>query len=358
MKYLRLIPILLLGAMLTSCNTNEKLYYAKEYDKVIQRLAPEICKGNKNPKRINLVAASYNNANRFDYERIQGLKASGQPDVWPEIYQRYCSMKGRSEALDCFPSSVKNEILRNRIHYVPLNFDDDMMVARNKAESFLVAKANQLLNSGSKADAEEAEKYVKQLICTNQENSNLPLLQKKKLLLSCDHVEIVVVGKDEHPLLAEFVDAAMAFDEGEVPENVVCSSRWKMPRKGDAQMLVVVNDIQITPNRLDEVTFKETNDGKTVKVTDYSQNKSVTVSGTIKYMDCDGYRTFEKATVPFVVKSTFKNDYTTIKGDREACSAETLSRLDSHPVPVPTDESMLLDAAKKLNDLIAAELRK
>jgi hypothetical protein len=62
--------------------------------------------------------------------------------------------------------------------------------------------------------------------------------------------------------------------------------------------------------------------------------------------------------VPFEVTSTFKNDYTTIKGDREACSAETLSRLDSHLVPVPTDESMLLDAARKLNDLIAAELKK
>jgi hypothetical protein len=58
------------------------------------------------------------------------------------------------------------------------------------------------------------------------------------------------------------------------------------------------------------------------------------------------------------VTSTFKNDYTTIKGDREACSTETLGRLDSHPVPVPTDESMLIDAARQLNDLIATELKK
>jgi hypothetical protein len=58
------------------------------------------------------------------------------------------------------------------------------------------------------------------------------------------------------------------------------------------------------------------------------------------------------------VTSTFKNDYTTIKGDRDACSAETVSRLDSHPIPVPTDESMLIDAAKRLNDLIATELKK
>ena len=58
------------------------------------------------------------------------------------------------------------------------------------------------------------------------------------------------------------------------------------------------------------------------------------------------------------MKSTFKNDYTTIKGDREACSPETLSRLNSKPVPVPTEESMLIDAAKKLNDLVASDLKK
>ena len=353
MKYLRMIPVLLLGAVLTACNTTKKLYEAQQYDQVIQRVAPEVCKGKMNDKDINYVAASYHKANQADHERIQALKATGQPDVWPEIYQRYCSMKGRNDALKCFPSKVKKGI-----NYVKLDLDEDMMAARNHAEAFLVAKANQLLSTGSKVDAEEAEKYVKQLRLTNKENNNLPLLQKKKLLLSCDHVEIVVVGKDERSLLEGFVYAVMAFDEGEIPENVVCSSKWKKPRKGDAQMLVVVNDIQITPNRLDEVAFKEINDGKTVEVTDHSQNKSVTVSGTIKYIDCDGYRTFEKATVPFEVKSTFKNDYTTIKGDREACSAETLSRLNTNPVPVPTDESMLMDAARKLNDLIAAELKK
>ena len=152
MKYLRLIPLLLLGAMLVSCNTTKKLYEAQEYDQVIQRVAPDICDGDMNAKRINYVAASYHKANQADHERIQSLKASGQPDVWPEIYQRYCSMKGRNEALSCFPNNVKKGI-----NYVKLDLDEDMTVARNHAEAFLVAKANQLLETGTKADAFEAE---------------------------------------------------------------------------------------------------------------------------------------------------------------------------------------------------------
>ena len=351
MKYLRLIPALLLGAMLTACNTTKKLYEAQEYDQVIQRLAPDICDGDMNASRINMVAASYHKANQADHERIQALKASGQPDVWPEIYQRYCSMKGRNDALKCFPTKVKNGM-----NYAKLDLDEDMTVARNHAEAFLVAKANQLLNTGTSADALEADNYIEQLWRTNKDNSSLPELQKKSLLRQAERVLVSVDNDDERPLLRDFVGVVLHFDAGEVPANVVPATRRMRLRSDDAEVRAVINDIQVTPDRLDEVTFKETNGAKTVEVTDHSQNKPVTVSGTLKYYDAYGYRSL--ASVPFEVKSTFKNDYTTIKGDREACSAETLSRLDSHPVPVPTDESMLIDAAKRLNDLLATELKK
>ena len=351
MRYLRLIPALLLTTLLASCNTTKKLYEAQEYDQVIQRLAPDICDGDMNANRINMVAASYHKANQADHERIQALKATGQPDVWPEIYQRYCSMKCRNKALACFPNKVKKGM-----NYVKLDLDDDMNVARNKAESFLVAKSNQLLSTGSKTDALEAEDYIEQLWHTNKDNSNLPQLQKSCLLRSADHVLLTIENEDRRSLLPAFVETALAFDAGEVPYNVTCAPRKPKRNGNDAEMLVIVKDIQVTPDRLDEVTFKETNGGKTVEVTDHSQNKSVTVKGTIKYYEANGYHAL--ASVPFEVKSTFKNDYTTIKGDREACSAETLSRLNTKPVPVPTDDSMLIDAAKKLNDLIAAELRK
>ena len=342
MKYIKLIPVLLLGAMLTACNTTKKLYEAQEYDQVIQRVAPDICDGELNAKNINYVAASYHKANQADHERIQALKATGQPDVWPEIYQRYCSMKGRNEALSCFPTHVKNGM-----NYVKLDLDDDMMAARNKAEAFLVAKANQLLNTGSKADAVEAEKYIQQLARTNRENSSLLNLRKKQMLRSADVVTLRIA--DDRQWSDEMLQAVLGFADGELPFQVAYTS------KASALVTVDIETIDVTPVRLDEVTFKETQNGKTVMVSDHSQNKTATLKGYIKYRDALGHGI---GVVPFEVKSAFKNDYTTIKGDREACSAETLERLNTQPVPVPTDESMLLDAAKKLNDLLATELKK
>ena len=347
MKYIQLIPALLLGAMLTACNTTKKLYEAQQYDQVIQRLAPDICDGDINAKRINLVAASYHKANQADHERIQALKATGQPDVWPEIYQRYCSMKGRNEVLKCFPREVKRGM-----NYVPLDLDEDLMAARNRAESFLVAKTEQLLKSGSKSDAEEAGKYIDQLRHTNRDNANLLNLEKKQKLYLVDKVEFGF--QSDYELPNGFEELVFAFDANELPSGMaqVCVSR--SPKNPFAY--VIVDQVKVSPIRLDEVTFKETNEGKSVEVTDHSQNKSVAISGTIYYyLKSDRQPSHA---VPFEVTSTFKNDYTTIKGDREGCSSETLSRLNNKPVPVPTDESMLTDAAKKLNDLIAAELKK
>ena len=342
MKYLKLIPVFLLAALLASCNTTNKLYEAQEYDQVIQRLAPDICDGDMNANHINMVAASYHKANQADHERIQALKATGQPEAWPEIYQRYCSMKGRNDALKCFPTKVKNGI-----NYRKLDLDDDMMAARAKAESFLVAKANQLLNTGSKADAFETETYIKQLARTNKENPNLMNLRKKHMLCTADVVTIGIA--DESDLPSYLVLAIYDFDEGEVPYALART------KASSAKVVVHVDDVEVSPIRHDEVTFKETKDGKTATVTDHTQSKSATLKGGIEYRDNDSRRI---GVVPFEVKSNFKNDFTTVAGDQTACSAETQKRLGGMPVPVPVDESLLIDAAKKLNDLIGQELRK
>ena len=177
-------------------------------------------------------------------------------------------------------------------------------------------------------------------------------LQKKLALYSAESVEFGFLS--DYNLPPDFQDVVFGFEENELPREILGIHVLKKPKHPFAY--VVVKQVSISPMRLDEVTFKENKNGKSVDVTDHSQNKSVTVSGYIRYFANDAKR--ELGVVPFEVKSTFKNDYTTIKGDREACSAETLSRLNTKPVPVPTDESMLIDAGRKLNDLIAAELRK
>lgn len=292
-----LLPLVLMTVVLTtSCNTTRKLYEAQAYDEVIMREAPKVCSGRINNKNIGLVAASYHRANQADHERIQALKATGQPDVWPEIYERYCSMKGRNEALSCFPKRLKQDI-----NYTKLNLDEELTAARNKADAYLTASLTQFL-SAPEADPDEADRMIQRLEEINPENSKLNGFKIKSL-----------------------------------------SKRY-----GDLSRLmhVEIHKHQVSPDRDETVTFKESANGLTAAVTDHVCSKSATIKGKVRFIDPKSKRSL--LTVPFETSSKFNATYTTVDGPRQACSEQTLARLNQPRIPFPTDESMLRDAESQL----------
>ncbi len=352
MKYTKLLPFLALCLSLTACTSYEKLYEAGSYDQVVQKLSPRICSGHIRLNQVNLVASSFHKANQIDHERIQTLKASGKPEAWPEIYQRYASMKGRNDALDCFPENIKQGI-----GYASLDLDDELSAARNKAESYLVAKSDMLLNSGNKSDAKEADKLIEQLSRTNPQNKHLQELRTKSMLHQAEHALLRFENPYRVPVPQDFAATVLQFDANEL-EKASCPIDLSKQRKTDYDLIVRIKLLNKswTPERLDAVTFEEKNNGKTVKVTDQTQSKSMTIKGQIEYYDID--KGHIRTIVPFEVTSSFKHNFATIEGDREACSEQTLLLLKEKQLPFPNDDSLLIDAAKELNNMIAKELTK
>ena len=350
MRYLNFIPVILLCGMTVSCNSYKKLYEAQEYDQVIQTLSPRVCDGDLKPEHVNWVAASYHKANQADHERIQQLKAAGQPDAWPEIYQRYCSMAGRCEALSCLPSQVKRDI-----NYAPLDLNEDMTVARNKAEAFLMAKINQLLGTHNSDDAAEAGSYIMQLRHTVPNNSHIQEYGRVAMLHQAEKVMVGFDNEKELPLPRGFVAELLALDANALPSNITTTLKDKGQR-ADVHVYVVLKDVKCKPDHLDKVAFNETLGDKVAKVTDYTMSKSATVSGIVEFYDASVNRV--RFSYPFEVSSDFNYQYATVEGDREACSEETLHRIENPSLPFPTDESLLLDAARELNRQLTVELAK
>lgn len=349
MRYLKIVPALLLCGITVSCNSYKKLYEAQEYDQVIQNLSPEICAGDMNPKHINWLAASYHKANQADHERIQELKTSGKPDAWPEIYQRYSSMAGRYEALSCLPEQLKKDI-----NYAALDLNEEMTVSRNKAEAFLMAKINQLLATRNRDDAIEAESYIKQLRHTVPTNSHLMEYRRAAMLHQAEKVLVCFDNERECSLPRGFVSTLLSFEENSVPSNITSSE--KRGESYDLCVCVVLKDVKSEPDRLDEVSFSEINNGKKTQVTDYTMSKSATISGIVEFYDTSMKRV--RSSYPFKISSDFNYQYAIAEGDREACSQETLNKINNPALPFPTDESLLIDAAHELNRQLAIELAK
>ena len=274
-----LLPIALLACVLaTSCNTNKRLFET---------------------------GMAYHQANQADHDRIMELKNTGSPDVWTEIFERYCSIKGRSDEMAQFPPEVKRNL-----KYRPLDLDDEITAARNKAEAYLAAKANQLLSS-SNPNLDEADRLIRHLERVNCDNTQINDLKLKSL------------------------------------------SR----HYGDISRLmhIEVFDRQVGPNRDETVSFKESQNGLTATVTDHQLSKTATIKGKVNFIDPKSRRML--LSMPYEVSSKFEQSYTTVDGPQGACSAQTLERLKQKPVPFPTDESLLNDARNQLVDLIYQKIQ-
>ena len=278
MKHL-IVPIALLACLLaTSCNTNKRLYKT---------------------------GVAYHQANQADHERIQELKATGKPEIWPEIFERYCSIKGRSDEMARFPEEV-----RRSLRYVPLDLDEELTQARNKAETYLTAKISQTLSAPS-PDLDLTDHLIRDLERVNRDNSQLNDFKLKSIAR----------------------------------------------RYGDLSrmMHLEVFHQHAGPNRDETVSFKETREGLTATVTDHNLSKSATVKGKVVFVDPRSKRLL--LAYPYEITSNFNYTYTTIEGSREACSEQTLERMKQQPVPFPTDESLIEDAKAKVIELIYQKIQ-
>ena len=274
-----LLPIALLACVLaTSCNTNKRLYET---------------------------GMAYHQANQADHERIQALKATGNPDVWFEIFERYCSIKGRSDEMSHFPPEVKKQI-----NYRPINVDDELNGARNKAEAYLAAKISATLDSET-PDLDRVDKLIKDLERVNRDNTRI----------------------------TDFKLKSMAKRFGGL----------------DKLMHVEVLHHQVGPNRDESVSFKETNGSLTATVTDHKLSKSATIDGKANFIDPKSKKML--LSLPFKMTSNFEHNYSTVEGPQEACSAQTLESLKQKPVPFPTDESLLQDARQKVVEMFYQKIK-
>jgi hypothetical protein len=351
MKYLTLSSMLLIPIMF-ACNTPKKLYEEKAYDQVIQKLAPDICEGRIKAKNVNLVANAYHKANQADHERIQSLRASGKPEIWPEVYQRYSSMKGRNDALKCFSNNVKRSF-----GYTKLDLDEELIGSKNKAEQYLAAKAGLLLNTKEKSDAEEALNYISQLQRINPQNTNVQDMYFKAMLYTSDNILIQMDNERSMPIPADFEEQLLDFESTHADKTMAkIDTRNNKSTDYDLVINIRLQNKNITPDRIDAVTYKEKMNGKEAEISEKTQSKSLTIKGKIEYVDRQRRKVL--FTSPFDITSNFKHNYATLKGNIEACSEQTKSLLNSRELPFPTDESMMIDAAKQLNTLLSTTLSK
>ena len=86
------------------------------------------------------------------------------------------------------------------------------------------------------------------------------------------------------------------------------------------------------------------------------QNKYAKVAGQLQIIDTRTNSLVRRE--PISVNVDFENYASTFRGDKRALTKDSRSRIGNQPLPFPSDENMLLEAAELLKPVVKDKIRK
>ena len=339
LKYIILCLSILINYSVKAQNTN-----TSELDKTIDKLIPKAKKNKLNEKQLALFTNSYHEANGIDHKTIMKLKESGQPDIWIEIYHRLNSINERQNKIKPLLGSIKNIM-----NFKELNLNTEISTSKEKAELYICAKVNLLLKNINNDNITEANNLINQLYKINPQSGNIGDLMLKSAVLQSNRILFKVISPIELYIPQKWNEIILDFDDNNiygVPFDVVQNKNTKY----DLMIRIMIDEKNISPERIDEVTFVENKDNISAVVTDKTMTKFATLKGKIQIIDVKNDEIL--INTPYFVTSTFRHQYAEVSGDKSACTEETLYLSTRQVIDFPSDESLLEDTSRKLNQLI------
>ena len=333
--------IILCLTILISYNIYSQEVNTAELDKNIDKLIPKAKKNKLNEKQTISLMQSYHQANEQDFKRIMELKASGQPDIWMEIYDKSVSIDERQKKVDVLPNKVKSAI-----NFKSLNLDNEITNAREKAELYICAKANLLYKDINEENLGEARKLIRQLYKINPQSKNIDELMLKSVILPSKQIIVRVATPTELQVTQNYAKIILDFDNNTVygrPFDAVPDK----DKDYDLMIRIMIEETIISPERIESVTFEEKKDNARAIVTDKTMIKSATLKGKIQIIDVENDEIM--INTPYNVSSTFRHQYAETSGNTSACTEYTIELLKRKHIDFPTDNSLLEAAARELN---------
>lgn len=151
-----------------------------------------------------------------------------------------------------------------------------------------------------------------------------------------------------------------------------------LPSNYDYNLVLDIREIAVSPERVETQKYSETKEiqdgmkyvldqngnvkkdslGNDIKepnmvkisadVTESIQHKSAVVAGSIDYLDLRTNQLMK--TEKISVEAVFEHFSAVASGNEEALSDETYQKVGRRPVPFPSNEEMMMDAAQNLKD--------
>jgi hypothetical protein len=374
---MRSISILLIVfLMFTNCRTSTHYLKHAQFEAAVYKSVNKLRKKPTKTKEINVLREAFAKANQADVERINFLRTSGEPDIWDNIFSRYNALKNRQQQVKTLPTNVLNAI-----HFVPVNYDEEVITAKQKAAEYFYAHAVQLLEKNNKqnarlayeellkvkqyySDYRDVDAKLQQALLIgrsnilfkiqNQANIIVPQNFEQELLkISMQDMNTLWLNYDTKAVDQLDYDYSIQLNLKEIavsPEQIREESyvdekeitdgwKYKLDAKGNVVKDSAGNDIKIPIIKI-----------ITCKMVITKQRKSAIIKGTLDYVNNHSGQLIK--TDPVVAETFFENDAAAPYGDLNALSSASRKLLNTgHFIPFPSNPDMIMQAAMRLKDM-------
>jgi len=373
-----LIYILIISIFITSCVSSKKYFEQGQYGQALNISVQKLRKKPTNKKEAEILEKSYNLANNLDLEQIVYLKQEGQPDRWEKIFALYSQMKDRQT----FVKTVLPLHIEGRtIDFAYVNYDNEIITAKNNAADYFYNHGKQLMKLGTKQGYRDAYYEFEK---TKQYSASY--LEVDKLMNEAGEkgtAYAILIPKSStlFRLSDNYLNNLINFDMSQFNGGWIRFSNQIGNRNSyDYNIFVIVQQIKLSPEKIERVINKRTRkieDGWEYELDGRGNVKKDSTGKDIKRqkyknISCDLIETFQEriAHIEGVVQYQNNNNNEIIRsraiaadnifrfssfianGDQTALSDDERNLIKNRPLPIafPNDMDMInaaSDALKK-----------
>ena len=370
------IFLLVILGFLYSCGSAKKSYQSGDFESAIEKAVRKIKNDKTDDENIIYLEAAYSQLYRQTTDHVAFLKKEGRPENAVGIYDDYSHLKIYEELIrPILPLYIESKKREAQFKFIR---DDDFIAAKQQAAEYLYVYGNKLLGSTSRLDARQAYDVYEELSCIYPSYKDASAKQREAEAQGTNQVNLIILNHSGAPLFSELERQITTIPTGDLNAAWVNFSNEKnSTRPFDYRVVVNVRYLTVTPDMQflqNTYTDKKTvadgweyvldskgnvmkdslgNDIKKTKyktisciVTEYRQQKSSTISGTIDFYRASGNALLYS--YPVDVTQMFEHFWATANGDLNALSRESEAKVKSGPAPFPTEVDMLLRVGEDL----------
>lgn len=385
-KFQTVLLALVTLVLASACNPS-KLIERGDYNGAVSLSVKKLSgKKKKKEKFVRALEEGFQRATANDMRKAKRLEKENRLENWVEINRIHQRIRKRQELVEPLLPLYADNGYKADFKFV--NIDGLESDSKEKAAHFYYVEGKRLLAKGQKGDkvaARQAHDEFEKIGKYYNRYKDEDRLMEEALSLGTVHVLFKIENRSHSILSRDF--------EREIKRISVrdLESKWRQvhlnPQSGlkyDYNVVMNLHQIDVSPDvfrereYLDDKTIedgweyvldangnvmKDTagNDIKIprkvlikARVFETFQQKSAIVSGTLDFYD--NWNRERIHSEPITAEAIFENYAATFRGDQRALSEESKQKIGNQPLPFPTDESLVLQAADQIKPAIKRKI--